>query len=341
MERLPENKEKAQALITWPLTELYQALAPAAQGISPTFETKPAKCISTLFSDMRFSRGAPLKTYLYLRFREPGHEKDALGLFFDMGCQDYGYGLRIYHQTSAGMEKIRAGVQKNRAVKKMLLGMEADLCGIASIDRFSDAPEGYHPLDVLPQCQSVIVFAKRFLAGTVACKTTVPYTIIRNIVSDQLDKIAVRFCYEMEARGVIAIPTGTNGPTEFDVRTNRSRNIVSAKHAAQAAGLGVIGKNTLLITPEYGNMVWLSVILTELSLEPDPLLTSSLCPPKCTLCVDACPVHATGEPELKQTVCWNYAFGGENGGEFKIKCNKCRTVCPYCFGTENRGMRRG
>lgn len=116
MERLPENKEKAQALITWPLTELYQALAPAAQGISPTIETKPAKCISTLFSDMRFSRGTPLKTYLYLRFREPGHEKDALGFFFDMGSQDYGYGLRIYHQTSTGMEKIRESVQKNRAV---------------------------------------------------------------------------------------------------------------------------------------------------------------------------------------------------------------------------------
>ena len=47
------------------------------------------------------------------------------------------------------------------------------------------------------------------------------------------------------------------------------RSIVSAKHAAEAAGLGTIGRHSLLITPEFGSMVWLSVILTEMQLEPD------------------------------------------------------------------------
>lgn len=30
--------------------------------------------------------------------------------------------------------------------------------------------------------------------------------------------------------------------------------------------------------------------------------------------------------------CWNYAYGGENGGSFKIKCFKCREICPNCLG---------
>jgi epoxyqueuosine reductase len=231
-------------------------------------------------------------------------------------------------------------IVKANEIKDKMYALGADLCGIASPDRFAEAPEGFHPLDVLPSCRSVIVFANAFLAGTVYCGTTVPYTIVRNILSDRMDKMAVQFCMDLEREGIVAVPCGTNGPTEFDVHTQRRRNIVSAKHCAQAAGMGVIGKNTLLITPEYGNMVWLSVVLTELELEADPLLEAGYCPPACHLCIDACPAGALGEPAMDQEACWAYAFGGENGGEFKIKCHRCRTVCPHHFGSRNKHMRR-
>ncbi len=218
-------------------------------------------------------------------------------------------------------------------IKKMIIRQGADLCGIASVDRFGSAPEGFHPSDVLPSCKSVIVFAKKFLNGTLKCNSTVPYTIIRNILSDKMDKMAVEICYQLEAQGILAVPTGTNGPTEFDVPAGRFRNIVSAKHCAVQAGLGSIGKNTLLVTPQYGNMVWLSVILTDADLEADNIFEENLCPEECTLCMDVCPVNAVGNPELAQLNCWNYAFGGVNGGEFKIRCFKCREICPNCLGT--------
>lgn len=221
-------------------------------------------------------------------------------------------------------------------VKGLVLDRGADLCGIASIDRFSEAPEGYHPCDVLPSCKSVIVFARRFLNGTLQCQSTVPYTIIRNLLSSEMDRMAVEICYEMEKRGIVAIPTGTNGPTEFDTRTGRFRNIVSAKHCAWKAGLGRIGKNTLLVTPDYGNMVWLSVILADAELEADPVLEGSPCPEGCHLCIDACPVKALGEPAMKQMDCWNYAFGSDNGGEFRIKCFRCREICPNSVGARGR-----
>lgn len=224
-------------------------------------------------------------------------------------------------------------------VKKRLFNLGADLCGIASVDRFEDAPKGFHPKDVLPTCKSVIVFANRFLAGTLTCNTTVPYTVVRNILSDKMDKIAVQFCVELEKQGILAVPTGTNGPTEFDKNTQRYRNIVSGKHSAQMAGLGIIGKNTLLITPEFGNMVWLSVILTEIELKADKLIENNFCN-DCNLCVRVCPVQALGKPEMKQLTCWEYAFGGENGGDWKIKCHRCRDICPYCYGQVNKNMKR-
>jgi len=221
-------------------------------------------------------------------------------------------------------------------IKQILYDMGADLCGIASIDRFDEAPAGFHPCDILPSCKTVVVFAKKFLTGTLHCKTTVPYTIIRNMLSDKLDQMSFSFCEIMEHNGVIAVPTGTTGPTEYDTGTNRYRNIVSAKHCAVAAGLGRIGRNTLLITPEYGNMVWLCAVLLGAAFTADEMLAGDPCPKGCSLCIDSCPVHALGDPEMKQLVCRDYAFGGENGGEWKIKCHKCRTICPFCLGSKNR-----
>ena len=46
----------------------------------------------------------------------------------------------------------------SKKVKEILFSFGADLCGIAGTDRFGDAPKGYHPLDVMPSCKSVISF---------------------------------------------------------------------------------------------------------------------------------------------------------------------------------------
>ncbi len=42
----------------------------------------------------------------------------------------------------------------SKSVKEIMFSLGADLCGVASIDRFANAPEGYHPLDILPTCKS-------------------------------------------------------------------------------------------------------------------------------------------------------------------------------------------
>ncbi len=221
----------------------------------------------------------------------------------------------------------------NKEVKEMMYSFGADLCGVASVDRFKDAPQGFHPLDVLPVCKSVISFAVRFPVGALLCKTPVPYTRIRNSLTPKMDAIALNMCIELEKKGIVSVPIPTN-ESLWDEKTGRWRSIISQKHAARAAGLGTIGRHSLLITPRFGSMVWLGCILCDTEIEPDEML-ADICM-GCNKCVQACPVNAVEGEELNQQACWDNAFGeDEKLQAWVISCHKCRDACPYNLGTEN------
>ena len=225
---------------------------------------------------------------------------------------------------------------KKEEIRALFLKRGADLCGFADIDRFRDAPEGFHPTDVLPTCRTVISFGCRFPSGTLACTSSVPYTLVRNNITPQMDRIALECCVELERHGILSVPVPTN-ESRFDEKTGRSRSIVSQKHAAQAAGLGTIGRHSLLITPEFGSMIWLGCVLTELELDPDPM-KNPICN-DCGLCVEACPINALDRREINQQACWEHAFGDKDG-IWQITCHACRDICPFLFGTENCFMKR-
>lgn len=217
-------------------------------------------------------------------------------------------------------------------VKNFAAALGADLCGIAPVDRFGGAPKGFHPADVLPGCRSVIVIALRFPVSTLEAGSTIPYTVARNDLSAAIDRLTVRLCLELESRGATAVPVGAIGPDEYDAATDRFRGIISLKHAAELAGLGKIGKNTLLINDRYGNMIWLGAVITSVGLEPDPLADYEACVADCSLCLDSCPVNALDGVSMDQRRCHAYAFGPLNGGEWRIKCYTCRKICPHCKG---------
>lgn len=218
-------------------------------------------------------------------------------------------------------------------VKDIARSLGADLCGIAGLDRFSQAPEGFHPLDVFPDCQSVISFAVRFPVGTLVCKTPVPYTRVRNSITARLDAMALDLCIELEKRGAAAVPIPTN-ESIWDEKTGRWRSIISQKHAAQAAGLGTIGRHSLLITPQFGSMVWLGCVLCDARLDEDAL-REGICT-DCGKCVEICPVHALEGADLNQGACWDYAFGDDESRKiWVISCHKCRDICPYNLGMEH------
>lgn len=221
----------------------------------------------------------------------------------------------------------------SQKVKEIAHSLGADLVGVASIDRFADAPRGYHPADVFPACKSVISFACRLPVGAILCDNPVPYTRVRNSLTPKMDAMALDFCIEMEKHGVVCVPIPTN-ESQWDANTGRWRSIVSQKHAAQAAGLGTIGRHSLLITPEFGAMVWLGCVLCDQELEPDPLKEPAC--NDCGLCVRACPVHALDGELLEQQTCWDHAFGEVEAVKvWAITCHRCRDMCPHNLGTEN------
>ncbi|MFC1884417.1 epoxyqueuosine reductase [Thermodesulfobacteriota bacterium] len=227
---------------------------------------------------------------------------------------------------------------KSQEIKQAAFDLGGDLCGIADVNRFEGAPEGFHPRDVFSECKSVVVLACRFLVSTLYCRSTIPYTDVRNELTRKMDRMAIRLSYVLESNSIKSVPINSIGPCEWDEKAKKSRGIISLKHAAVCAGLGKIGKNTLLINEKYGNMIWLSAVLVSQPFNPDPLIKKDICPDKCRLCLDACPVSAMDGVSIDQKKCWEHAFGTHKGGEWRIKCFECRKVCPQCLGSEMKAL---
>lgn len=103
-----ELKDAYKAHITNPLADLYETLVPTVLNISEYVELSPSRCISSPYTDRRFSHGTPFKEYMYLRFKQKSKKTDVPGFYFDMGAEYYSYGLRIYKQTPGGLSKMKA-----------------------------------------------------------------------------------------------------------------------------------------------------------------------------------------------------------------------------------------
>ena len=214
-------------------------------------------------------------------------------------------------------------------VKRTAAVFGADLCGIASADRFKDAPQGHHPRDILHNCRSVVVLARKSPPEIMNGGPDL-YTRARDRMALIMDTLAAYLAEDLKSGEVSAIIQKFMGPGRVD-GSSRYRDLLSLKHAAELAGLGRIGRNTLLVNDRFGNMIWLSAVLTSLELEPDPPADYEACLPGCVLCRDACPVRALDGELMAQRSCYEFAHSRINGNE-KISCWACRRVCPRSAG---------
>ena len=78
---------------------------------------------------------------------------------------------------------------KASEIKSTAFDIGADLCGIAPVDRFSSAPQGFHPNDISQECRSVLVFAKKLPTGALFASSCIPYTYINQLITEEVDAL--------------------------------------------------------------------------------------------------------------------------------------------------------
>ena len=105
-----------------------------------------------------------------------------------------------------------------------------------------------------------------------------------------LDKIAMELCRFCQDHNIKAVPIPADVPyLHWDQENMHGRGIISLKHAAVLAGLGMMGKSTIFINETYGNMVYIGAVLIDTKIDPDPINENFKCPPACKKCLKACP----------------------------------------------------
>ena len=218
-------------------------------------------------------------------------------------------------------------------IKSLALGFGADRCGIANVERFTGAPKGFHPEDIYSKCKSVVVFLKRMPAEAINAENPVVYSHSAHMLYDLLDRIGIKLCLAMEKEGIHAVPVPTDVPYLYwDEENKRGMGILSMRHSAYNAGLGILGRNTLLINRELGNLVYIGAVLIDIAEEPDPMIDDFACPPNCTLCLNACPVHALDGVTVNQKLCREQSCIVHSRGWDIYACAKCRQICLYRNG---------
>ncbi|MFC5625352.1 tRNA epoxyqueuosine(34) reductase QueG [Algoriphagus winogradskyi] len=114
---------------------------------------------------------------------------------------------------------------------------------------------------------------------------------------------------------------------------------VMERQWAQKAGLGWLGKNSLLLNREMGSFFFLAELIIDLEVTPDPPLAKDYCG-TCTACIDACPTDAIVENgvidgsrcisyltiELKDSIPSEFKGKMEN---WAFGCDICQDVCPW------------
>jgi epoxyqueuosine reductase len=189
---------------------------------------------------------------------------------------------------------------------------------------------------VLPGAQSAICVALNYYQPVEREQRTMPARDGRGRFSiyvhgEDYHRVMQRMLGELEARVRAEFPSA-------GMRAVCDIHPVSDRALALRAGVAWLGKNTNVISPQFGSWIFLGELLTTLDLRADEPL-ETLCA-GCTKCIDACPTGALDTPfVLDARRCISYLTiekRGEIDTELAVRigadvygCDTCQSVCPF------------
>ena len=177
-----------------------------------------------------------------------------------------------------------------------------DLFGVANIERFAGAPQRMHPVSIFPEARSVIVVGKRIVRGGwrgIEEGTYWPgytYFDYHGLLNTFFIPLPLyeTACF-LEDFGWEAVPyypgvPETQPPIEPLRKGAVAPNVeLMIRIAAVAAGLGEIGWSKVFLTKKYGPRQRLAAIITDMPLDPDPLVEAGTICKRDMACVVGCP----------------------------------------------------
>ncbi len=250
--------------------------------------------------------------------------------------------------------------------REFALAAGADLVAAVPVCELPEVPQTYKPDELVPGARSVLVISLKMvdaiwdrLTGKPDFFSETLHNYLIGYNYPRLDVLAIQTARFLEKEGYDAFPI--QAPSKKRVRyteeglTPQMKAIEEVllktgkgifttpfafKPTAVAAGLGSIGKHSMVITPEYGPRARFVCVVTDAPLErTQPPVTEepgSVCG-ECRLCLDACPVGALGfdeeerRPLIDRVLC--------NAWLDHCQCALCQGVCPW--GKRRKRVREG
>jgi epoxyqueuosine reductase len=185
----------------------------------------------------------------------------------------------------------------------------------------------------LPGARSVIVTATNYYTGVPPAPAgAAPARVARYAQGDDYHVVLA------ERLDALLAWMRREGGETFDAAPFVDKHWVQERVFAAYAGLGWIGKHSLLINRDLGSWLLLAGVATTLALEPDGLVDDQC--GACTLCLDACPTGAIVAPrEVDARACLSYLTIELDGpvpgpartdvADHLYGCDVCQEVCPW------------
>jgi epoxyqueuosine reductase len=193
-----------------------------------------------------------------------------------------------------------------------------------------------NPLEILPECKSILVLAMPY--NPPLPKVEGPGLREKGKIAAYAQSVDYHDVLPARMKELVQfIEEQVGGPVKNRYYTDTGP--ILERDLAQRAGIGWIGKNTMLINPKQGSYFFISEILLDLELEPDPPFITDHCG-TCTRCIDACPTNCIlPDRTLDATHCISYLTIElkddipielrDKMGDWTFGCDICQMVCPW------------